>query len=266
MDHEHRLIDSLLLRLRPSGTDLLDWLKPQINLSVLHEIAAADYGYKEQEHFQSLLLIRDHQAIPVPLRGVPREVLELMRWSEPEDPDWKPGSTGVRGHLIRAFCCAVLLKASDEEETRLYGTSENETLAQLIGSVFFLGSKSTENALRLVSWRLLRLQSKNEEYPFFVLALLLLQAQLFETGQNGADLQLTAEWMVREEKRAREDPKTLAASEKWLLGLTFHGQKHETWKVLTRTTLVAPDKNYPSAAASAMQEIGRQLALTDSND
>lgn len=263
MAQKHRLIDSLLLQLRPSGTDLLDWLKPQISLSLLHEIAAADYGYKEQEHFQSLLLIQDHQTIPVPLRWVPREVLELMRWSEPEDPDWKPGSTGLQGHLIRAFCCAVLLKASDEEETRLYDTSENETLAQLIASVFFLGNEATESALRLVSWRLLRTQSKNEEYPFFVLALLLLQAQLFETGQNGADLQLTAEWMVREEKRAREDPTTLAASEEWLLGLTFHGQRHETWKALTRTTLLGPDKNYPSAAASVMQEICRRLALTD---
>ena len=48
--------------------------------------------------------------IPNPLRWEPREVLELTRWSRPDDPSWRPGSPGLPGHLQRAFACAVLLR------------------------------------------------------------------------------------------------------------------------------------------------------------
>jgi hypothetical protein len=148
---------SLLLPFKPSESALLDWLRPHIDDSLLPEIAAADYGVQSDEDFAALLPIRDQQIIPFPLRWIPREVLELIRWSEPEDPAWKPGSTGTRGHLMRAFSCAVLLKAADNPETRGYIEGENDTLIQLISSVLYLGREACENALRFLCWRASRL-------------------------------------------------------------------------------------------------------------
>ena len=255
MAWKSRIINLLLSRLSPSGTALLGWLGPQINDSMLWEIAAADYGYKDSEYFQSLKPIRDHQRIPVPLTWLPKEVLELKRWSEPEDQTWKPGSIGPRGHLIRAFCCGVLLKAADEPETQNYIDGENETLIQMTGSVLYLGHEATENALRLLSWRILRLSVLDEEYPFFALGLLLLSAALFKPGQDGSDLKLLAEWVILEETRTRKGPMALSASENWLLDLTYFNQKHEAWRRLSHQVLTDPTKGFPPPAASAMQAI-----------
>ena len=50
-------IVKLLHHFNPSETALLDWLRPHIDDSLLEEIAAADYGYKAEEHFEALIPI-----------------------------------------------------------------------------------------------------------------------------------------------------------------------------------------------------------------
>ncbi|MGI4790096.1 MAG: hypothetical protein ACRYFS_14740 [Janthinobacterium lividum] len=243
-----RTAEQLLLRLHPSETLLLDWLKPRIDDSLLAEIAAADYGSEKKQHLKALKPIRDQQQIPIPLRWVPREVLELMRWSEPEDPNWKPGSTGTRGHLIRAFSCAVLLQAADEPQTQPYISSENETLIQLIASVLALDREATEAAMHFLCWRISRLPLSHEEYPFFILGLLLLQCALFKPGEDGTDLELLADWTIEAERRTRQEPDILVNSETWLLGLTHFDQKHETWKRVSLRVLSDPTKAFPSSS------------------
>ena len=231
---------------------------PHVSNSMLWEIADADFGFENKQHSEALLPIRDCQEIPIPLRWIPSEVLNLMRWSEPEDLT-NPGSRGTRGHLIRAFCCAVLLKAADEPETQDLINPVNETLIQMIASVLYLGREATESASHFLCWRILRFPLWDNEYPFFALGLLLLRAALFRPGENGSDLKLLAEWVIREEKRLRCYPLTLPVSESWLLGLTLHDQRHDVWRRVAQDILLNTTKDFPHPAASAMRAVAIRL-------
>src|SRR5438105_12750580 len=94
---------------------------------MLEEISGADYGMDADAHFAALLTIRDQVRVTAPMPWEPKEVLELVRWSQPEDPRWKPGGTGERGHIMRAFCCAALLRAAAEPANNGYFHGENQT-------------------------------------------------------------------------------------------------------------------------------------------
>src|SRR5262245_2436176 len=106
---------------------------------MLREIASADYGMDADAHLDALLRIRDRGEAPAPMNWEPKEVLELIRWSEPEDPNWRPGGTGIRGHVMRAFVCAALLRAAPEPANHGYFDGENQTIAQLLASALVLG-------------------------------------------------------------------------------------------------------------------------------
>lgn len=237
----------------------MDWLKPHVDDSMLWEIADSDYGFDRESNFEALLPIRDRQEIPVPLGWIPIEVLNLMRWSEPEHVT-PPGGRGTRGHLIRAFCCAVLLRAADEPETRGYIHAENDTLIQMIASVLYLGREATESASRFLCWRILRLPLWEGEYPFFALGLLLLRAALFRQGEEGSELKLLAEWVVREETRSRHSSLMPPVSEDWLFGLTLFDQRHEAWRRAAQDVLLDASKAFPRPAEAAMREVASHLA------
>src|SRR5262249_52371857 len=101
----------------PNRDALLDVLLPQIDASMLLEVAQADYGEDVEQHLPPLKLFRDHRALPI-LNWCPAEVLELVRWSQPEVPGWKPGGQGRYGHLLRAFACSALLASYTREENQ----------------------------------------------------------------------------------------------------------------------------------------------------
>jgi hypothetical protein len=47
---------------------------------------AADHGLNVDEHLVPLQRLRDEGVMPVPLGSEPRDVLDLIRWSESDDP------------------------------------------------------------------------------------------------------------------------------------------------------------------------------------
>ncbi|MFN8540576.1 MAG: hypothetical protein U0232_24240 [Thermomicrobiales bacterium] len=52
--------------------------------------------------------IRDGREVPGSLAGLPLEVLELIRYSEPDVPGWQPGGQGCaeqRCGCSAARCC-----------------------------------------------------------------------------------------------------------------------------------------------------------------
>jgi hypothetical protein len=265
MDSEHPMYD-LLTRLDPSETALLDWLVPHLDESHLREIAAVD-GWNEEAYFQALKPIYARQPLPVPLTWMPREVLELARWSEPDAPVWDghryvsatPHSRGTRGHLMRAFCCGVLLQAADTPETRGLLSSENDTLIVFVESVLHLGKEASESALRFLAWRVLRIPKEFNETPFFVMALLLLCAALFEPDQDDTDLILLCEWVVAEEAHVRSYLPDYWAEEEWLLGLTHYGNCNEYWRRLAQALLLDPAKSFPEPTASTLREVAKRL-------
>jgi hypothetical protein len=158
----------------PSATALLDFTRRLIDDELLREIAVADYGCDAAEHFARLLPIRDHGDVANLGSWTPHEVLQLMTYSQPEDPTWKPGLTGLDGHRIRAFCCAALLRAEFlEEETN---SSMDVCLAQVIKSCQALGEDAQLAAACFLTWATPRIALWNRW--FFGAGLLILTCQI----------------------------------------------------------------------------------------
>src|SRR5262249_42852387 len=137
---------AILRAFPPSRTDLFDATRVLIDNGMLREIAEADYGCDADEHYEELRPIRDRGVIPSAPRWHPHEVVELIRWSNPEDPTWRPGSTGLRGHQMRAFACATLLLMEDIDD------SADSTTAQCLVSARVLGETVSRAAARFLTW------------------------------------------------------------------------------------------------------------------
>lgn len=149
-------------RFPPDRRSAIEHLRQRVDEGMLREIAEADYSQDVERHLAALRPLWSGDEFTELQHWFPREVLELIRWSEPEDKDWKPGSSGLRGHQMRAFCCAALLAASNFEP-------EKETLVQFLDSVLVLGADATEAAGRFLTWKINTL-GRNDDRPFFALA------------------------------------------------------------------------------------------------
>jgi hypothetical protein len=243
-----------LRRFQPSETALLNCLQSRVDNSMLQEIAEADYGCGAEENFQVLQEVRNGKNLPVPLVGVLKEVLELIRWSEPDDPSWKPSRRGIRGHLMRAFACTLLLLAAAQPENANYIEGENQTIIQLVASVIALGHEVAQAALSFLSWCFPLVSDANEEKPFYAMAILLLQVFLSKYDKDGEDLLMTCNWVINEEARTRSNflfPYTTS----WLLDLSFFNSKRQTWEAITRRVLLEPSIPHPHKAAEMVNII-----------
>jgi hypothetical protein len=242
--------------LDPAADALLALLRAQIDDGMLEEIAAADYGHRIEENLAALRQIRDTGEIPVPLPWEPREVLELIRWSEPEDPEWKPGSTGERGHRMRAFACATLLRAAAELTEAAAMDGENQTLAQLLASVFVLGEEAQQAALRFLAWRV-PLVAPGYELPFFRLAQLILAVHL--RAGSATEMVSLAEQIERDEAAERAAVEPCFGDPRWLLGLTFQQIRHTVWVRLTHQMLEEASAIADPAAREAVEELALRV-------
>ncbi|MEB3177756.1 MAG: hypothetical protein VKL59_01735 [Nostocaceae cyanobacterium] len=248
----------ILSRFQPSKTALLDCLRSRVDCSMLREIAESDYDYGVEENFQILQDVRDGENLPVPVGGLLREVLELIRWSEPDDPSWKPSMRGTRGHLMRAFVCGLLLRAAAEPENAGYIEGENQTIIQLVASAMALGHEVAQAALSFLSWCFPSVSDTNEEKPFYAMAILLLQVFLSKYDRDGEDLLITCNWVINEEAKVRSQflyPYTTS----WLLDLTFYTSKRQTWESITRRVLLQPSVPHPPKAVEMLNIIAYSL-------
>ncbi len=120
---------------------------------MLREIAEADYGMDSDAHLQGLLAIKAGQMY-VPMKWKPKEVLELTRWTEPEDPSSESGSPATRDHWMRLLSCAILIRAAAEPENDGYFNGEGSTIIQLVDSAIKLGEETTVATLQFLRWRM----------------------------------------------------------------------------------------------------------------
>ena len=206
---------------------------------MLREIAEADYGMDADAHLKALDAIKQGE-MPAPMGWEPKEVLELIRWSEPEDSTWKPGSTGVRGHWMRLFSCAVLIRAAAEPENDGYFTGEESTIIQLVDSAMKLGQEASLSALRFLCWRM-RYRTLDEwDRPYFAVAILLLSVSLGKCTSQMTEFLITV---------AHSDEQELSA-------LFNQCQKAETWRNIIRKTLIEP-----TGCNKEIEEFGKILIV-----
>jgi hypothetical protein len=199
---------ALLSAFPPSSSLLLDVTRRDVDDSMLEEIAWADYGHKADEYLSGLKRIRDQGIVPKSMGWDRAEVLELIRWCDPDQPAQEPGSPGPRGHQMRAFSCAVLLVAAAEAG----GDSDEATLAQCLRSAKVLGGEVNEAAARFLTWRIPTVTCADEW--LFALGLLIV-APRFESDRISSDiLGAAAAWFLDVESTSRrEDQPTFNAAD-----------------------------------------------------
>ena len=224
----------LLSAFPPDGEAALRSLAARVDDAMLQEIAEADYGHRADETFERLVPLRGGTGYGELLDFQVREVLDLIRWSEPEHADWKPGGTGERGHRMRAFACALLLRTAGEPANALYSEGENTTLIQLVTSALTLGGTLPHEVACLITWRLQRLDD-GEDAPFFAFALLVLATLLRHDREIGEPvLAEAAEWVIGLEAAGRAAVHRCAPGPEgsFLLGLSYFDLRHSAWRAL----------------------------------
>jgi hypothetical protein len=208
---------------------LLDHLRPRIDDDMLIEIASCDYGMGVEEYLDGLRRVRDDRAVIGFMTTNPLEVFALTRWSDPDDPTGRSGATGTRGHLIRAFVCAALLRASAESGGNVEILGDADTLAQLLASLVCLGSASQEAAARFFAWRVGK--AADTERLFAAFGLLFLVVLLADGRFPEDGVASLANEVIAEEKRVRDTTYNgWLLTDPWLLSLTIFNQRHEVWR------------------------------------
>jgi hypothetical protein len=112
---------------------------------MLEDIAAADYGLNVAEHRRAVEELRHVRRLPEELSWYAEEVLALTRWSTVDGSE--PGPEGARRlHLMRMFCCLVLVRAATTQ-----GGPVN-SLTPLVESAIELGPEAQEAAAGYLAW------------------------------------------------------------------------------------------------------------------
>jgi hypothetical protein len=139
-----------------------------------------------------------------------REVLALIHWSDPDDPEWSPSGYGQRGHWMRLFACTAMVRFAPIRRDLFEG--ECNTLAQLTSSAIELGQPVARAAASVLAWRFLAYPGADPDSAFLAFAILLLAAHLERGEDSGQWLKDLATWVEEEEARARHELSTWFSS------------------------------------------------------
>jgi hypothetical protein len=255
-----RLIRSeTLQKLNPSPDALMIALAGLVDDSMLEQIAVADYGTGAEE---AILLrrVRDDHEVIAPMPFVLREVLNLTRWSEPERDHPDSEDQQRRGHIIRAFACAVLLRFNVEPSNQGHDDGENQTLAQLLASLVTFGILYQVAALRFVAWRVQAINVIYEDDPFFILALLVLALRTY-TDFTADELHEIVDCLYAFEGQVRQSQFVTADNpEPWLLGLTNFDQRHDVWRQIGKEIATLAVNHNDSSIGTLILDIAKRIA------
>lgn len=177
----------------------VDFFRLRIDDSMLREIAEADYGNEAAQHWNALVPLRNGEDWNELDLWYPMEVLELRRWSEP-DLEYASGADRLRGHEIRAFCCAALLATSNFEP-------DHTTLAKGLDSAFAIGTGAVAAMAKFLMWKI-PLLGAYDNNPFYALALTI--AVLDESPNLSLENEtLLVDWLAMIEGNYEDSPRLL---------------------------------------------------------
>lgn len=248
----------LLKAFPPAPDALLDLLRARVDDEMLDEMSRADNGEDAEYHLREGRHIRDSGTIRETRFCVPTQVLEAVRGWKPDDP--QSGARGERGHLMRAFSCAALLRAATTGDNAGYIFEEPYNAAQLVSSALVLERDVQLAAARFFAWRIPGM-GENEGRAFFAFALLLLAVLLREDRLSDAALADAAEWMRAEEAagQAALHPRMVVEGAPWLLRLEpLYQQYDSVWRAFARRLAQEADA-LTEPTRSTLQTLVRQL-------
>jgi hypothetical protein len=216
----------------------------QITDAQLATIAAADYGMGQSKHLAKLRAIRLAGKALLLDGWYPSEVLELIAHSEPDDPNWRPGDTGVDGWMIKAFSTAVLASCAvpgnfGDLPYWLGGLARSSLRLIELGAFDF-----RQELAKFATWALSQELTEQDE-PFVGVALLI--GALSQRPNISDDVICEiCEWISAAEARLAQLPHGTGGT-RWLVGNTFSFRAAETWSPIGEY-LVELDLSYRSQA------------------
>jgi len=254
------MIVELLNRFVPKSEGLLREISKHINDEMLKEIAAADFGLDQEKQLFALRHVREIGTFPEQMYRFPMEVLELIRWSEPEDPAWKPGRTGEFGHWMRAFSCAAILRAEHEPyDYHFNAGSVDSTVIQMVLSLHALPIDLDVQAAKFIAWLLLNSEPKRRDVRVcaYGVGLFWFALQL-DSSPPDADLISLATWTLRcaDEFYGRYSLDRLPG----LREMAVESQKRSSWERLGRELSLLDVSGHCDELQALVTTIGEQLA------
>lgn len=184
---ELRVPAALVERYPPDRFELFDALGSQVSDELLKRIAQADYGQEVQKHFAGLKRVRAKVGLGKRLDWHPREVLELVRWSSPNE--WPTDDR----HLATAFCaCALIVVPWDGSDE---GFLEADSTGALLATVPQLDRDLVVPLLKLLIEMLVHAEPWEEDYLYVALGLVFL---LYRMGDP--DWVQLGEWFAKIER------------------------------------------------------------------
>jgi hypothetical protein len=159
---------------------------------MLREIAESDYGWFAQECLEALQAMVSSRKTLDSTKFYGREMLELIRWSEPDSPSRSDERTGTPGHVMRAFCCAGILNV---DSIRGWSTGNEEaTIVHLTQSIRAIGDPASEAGAKFFAHELGRRNARDDVYEYLAMALANLALCHFKSGPEVA--MAISEWMI----------------------------------------------------------------------
>ena len=225
------MIANLLKQFDPDPDVLLRAISAHVTDEMLEAISMADYGMDSEEYLAALQQVRDTGTFPKDLVRFPMEALELIRWSEPEKPEWKPGRTGEFGHWMRAFSCAAILRAEHAPFSYSYNAGcTGATSIQLIWSLRSLPVDFRSMAAQNFSWLILNSEpeGQNDSICGYAVALLWFGLQLEPRVPDG-EMVAFAEWLIRRADELNWEKSEYFSS---LRKVVLDSTKEKAWELL----------------------------------
>lgn len=240
------VFETALATFAPHPDALVERLAEEIDHAMLLDMARLDYGRDVADNLAALRRLRSGTVLPAPMAFAPREVLELTRWFRPDDEP--VAERRRRGHVMRAFACAHLLRASGELGNHALCEGQNQTLVNLLWSLDALRGAHERAAIGLVAWLMGRLAPDQrppdafdwyfDDVPFLGLAILWLGLRMRPRLPDVA-LVAVCEWTSEAEESGnhRHNTRYGLAPGRWLLAGTTHNLCHAEWRRLGRVIL-----------------------------
>jgi hypothetical protein len=254
--------DALLQKLNPDADSLVAAISKHVDDKMLLSIANADYGRNVEKYFEALRQIRDEQKVFAPMERQPGKVLSLTRWIIPSDDKYIDTlDSAHKQHIVRAFGCAVLLRAAADPTNDTYLHGDNVTIAGLLDSLLALEPPIQREALRFFTWRVQNLPQNDSENPFYVLALLVL---VLRTRANLTRIELKhlIDRVFAEVRIAYRDNffwHRRAISDQWLTWLTLFNQHHDLWQKIGLEIATLADQYGNSEGRQNLKALARHL-------
>lgn len=258
-------LPSLLQPFAPSRDALFVWFSQHLTPDHLDALALSDMA-TENEAAQISRQLGEflHRS------KTPKQITDFIAFEELGLERWRNPKEGLYGspfdcHLVHAFSCACLLLAAPEPGIQDHVLSENETLVELVRSVFYLGDTACVPAQGLLAWRLRDLAEGSIDAPFFGLALLLLALRTRAKGRSveGRRVEELCHWIVGSVDAARRHPANVFPSDKpgWFFGLNVHDQRDDLWRRLVRKMMLKSSGLSPEASRKVRELGGRILEM-----